>query len=95
MKVIQCDDDDNDILIYCKQCLCELIEDYDNKCPINNHTNPSIIPSQGIRRQISKSIVICPYSLQYKQFQRNTCNDLQHIIDTAGYSNEEAKEGDV
>eukprot|EP01084_Bolivina_argentea_P276295 471431_1 len=47
---LACDhDDDTDIYPHCKNCLNNLIEDNNNKCPINLHYDPVIIPIITIR----------------------------------------------
>ena len=90
-----CDHEDNDIFIHCNNCLSDLIQDNDGKCPINKHENPIIAPSRAIRRQISKSTVICPYSTQYAQQQKlgkNIRNLPQQIMDTIECNDDEGKE---
>eukprot|EP01084_Bolivina_argentea_P284207 486998_1 len=84
-----CDHDDVDIFLHCNDCLSELICNNNTNCPINNHLNPIIIPSRSTRRLISKSILLCPFSIQYKQ-KNNNYNCDQQIIDT---NNSEQKEG--
>eukprot|EP01084_Bolivina_argentea_P233041 392586_1 len=55
------DEDDEEIFLYCKFCLTELVKDNDNKCMISGHYNPPLDASRAIRRQILKAIVVCPY----------------------------------
>eukprot|EP01083_Nonionella_stella_P168165 567022_1 len=74
-----CDHDDDDILLYCKNWLQLLIRDSDGKCPINAHPNPSIHLNRAIQRQITKSIVICPYSSQYKML-KTTQNNVNFFL---------------
>eukprot|EP01084_Bolivina_argentea_P275636 470107_1 len=75
-----CDHEDDDICSHCKECLNQLIKENNGKCPIDGHDNPEIFPVRSMRRQISKSIVICPYSKQYMQKVKYKNNQ---IIDTA------------
>eukprot|EP01084_Bolivina_argentea_P046596 85812_1 len=57
-----CDhDEDDEILLYCKTCLTELVTDNENKCMISGHYNPPLDAVRANRRQILKAIVICPY----------------------------------
>eukprot|EP00483_Globobulimina_turgida_P008589 UN08607 len=93
-----CEHDDDEICLYCKQCLTELITENHHKCIINNHNNPSVIPARSTRRQIYRSIVICPFSAQYKT--RCTQNDIknninQQLVDTMHMGNDidDEKEG--
>eukprot|EP01084_Bolivina_argentea_P063515 115956_1 len=72
----------NDIFLYCNQCLTDLINDNHNKCPINLHDNPEIIPTRAVRRQICNSTVLCPFSFKYKSKQNVFAN--HKIIDTLG-----------
>eukprot|EP01084_Bolivina_argentea_P297138 511839_1 len=71
---------DDDIFLYCNDCLNDLIKQNDGKCPIDAHNNPIIIANRSSRRQISKSIVLCPYSTAYKT--GNTMLNVGQIIDT-------------
>eukprot|EP01084_Bolivina_argentea_P063516 115958_1 len=71
---------DNDIYLYCNQCLTDLINDNNTKCPINLHDNPNIIPTRAVRRQVYNSIVLCPFSFKYKSKQNGFTN--AKIIDT-------------
>eukprot|EP01084_Bolivina_argentea_P291551 501093_1 len=89
-----CDHNENDIFLYCHICLSELIKKNDNKCMINGHYNPPLDAARAIRRQISKSIVACPYSTIFKTrntFKKN--NDDAEVIDTLGGYDE--KEGHI
>eukprot|EP01084_Bolivina_argentea_P109521 195787_1 len=82
---LDCDHEDEDIYLYCKPCLSDLIKQNNNKCPINSHDEPTIISNRASRRQISKSLVICPYSSKYKSKQNIALNNNNHdheIIDT-------------
>eukprot|EP01084_Bolivina_argentea_P276294 471430_1 len=82
---LACDhDDDADIYPHCKNCLNNLIKNNNNKCPINSHSDPVVMPIRSIRRQVSKSKVYCPYSVQYKLQQSQNKNDNAKIIDTIG-----------
>eukprot|EP01084_Bolivina_argentea_P297860 513226_1 len=86
-----CDHDDNEICSYCKECLIDLVKHNENKCPINQHDNPVISPVRSVRRQILKSLVICPYSIKYKQQQlkMNDKNNDGNVVDTIGYDEKE------
>eukprot|EP01083_Nonionella_stella_P037261 101579_1 len=64
---LKCDHDDDDLVLFCDACLRDLISTNDNKCPINQHLDPIVSPVRFARRQILKSSVICPYSMQYKR----------------------------
>eukprot|EP01084_Bolivina_argentea_P285179 488983_1 len=88
-----CDHEDDDIFLYCNGCLNDLITTNDNKCPINKHNNPNIISNRSIRKQISKAIVTCPYSITYKtkgvQMDGNA-----NVVDTmGGYDAKDANQG--
>ena len=91
---LSCHHNDNDIFVYCNDCLCDLIQDNDNKCPINKHNSPIIAPLRALRRQISQSMIICPYCIQYKQQKqsllKDDANNQQQIMDTI--NNMEGKE---
>ena len=52
-----CDHDDDDIFLFCDKCLKELIKDNDNKCIINNHSNPEISANRSQRRSVRKMTV--------------------------------------
>eukprot|EP01084_Bolivina_argentea_P290226 498473_1 len=73
-----CSHDDIDIHSYCNNCLQQLIQNNQQLCPINSHSNPIIIPSRALRMQILKTLVSCPYenngnsACQWK----GTLNDL-------------------
>ena len=85
-----CDHGDNEILLYCSKCLTQLIILNNNKCPINSHKNPIITPSRATRRQILKSMVHCPYSIQQNQPQKmQRAKSVAQIVDTFG--NDEAE----
>ena len=64
---LSCDHDDNDIYVYCHTCLSNMISDNDDKCPINKHDKPIIVSSRALRRHISRSMIVCPYSVHCKQ----------------------------
>ena len=89
-----CDHEDDEICLYCKLCLQQAIEDTDYKCIINGHPDPTISPARATRRQILKSMVICPFNPKFKI--KNDNNKIQqeqadaNIIDTLG---SEGKEG--
>ena len=93
-----CDHKDDEIFTYCEICLSNIVEDKNGKCPINNHDNPIIFSSRSMRRQISKSIVICPYSAEFIQMNKHNMNekvpDNQQIMDTPGHENQ-MNEGNV
>eukprot|EP01084_Bolivina_argentea_P005517 10389_1 len=56
-----CNHKDEDICTFCSCCLDDLIKDNDNKCPINGHPDPVIIPNKFIRRYILYKLhVLCP-----------------------------------
>eukprot|EP01084_Bolivina_argentea_P308195 532842_1 len=63
---LACEHKDEDIFLYCKICLSEIVKDNDNKCMLSNHYNPPLDASRSNRRQILKAIVVCPYSLVFK-----------------------------
>eukprot|EP01084_Bolivina_argentea_P224192 379170_1 len=77
-----CEHEEDDIFLYCKCCLSELIRDNDNKCMITSHINPPLIAARATRRQISKSTVMCLYSREYKLKNAIKKNDVGQIIDT-------------
>eukprot|EP01084_Bolivina_argentea_P179783 310641_1 len=83
-----CNHEDKDIYLYCSNCLTQTIKDNNNNCPINNHCEPIIIPNRSTRRQISKLIVYCPYSIKYKQHNILKQNNGV-IIDTVGNDEKE------
>ena len=70
-----CDHEDKDIFTYCNSCLSDLIQNNNDKCPINNHENPIIFSLRSNRRQILTSIVICPYSVEFKQMSKEIGNN--------------------
>eukprot|EP01084_Bolivina_argentea_P276707 472205_1 len=88
-----CDHDDNDICYYCDACLNQLITKNNGKCPINSHIDPIISKSRAARRNILRSVIFCPYSIQYKklQSQQNNVNYAQ-FIDTVGSDEKEGIE---
>eukprot|EP01083_Nonionella_stella_P250221 864425_1 len=90
-----CDHDDNDIFLYCKSCLTQLIKGNGNKCPIDNHDDPTIIPNRSLRRQISKSMTYCPYSRSSAYKSDHSLSpqndDNNQIMDTLG--GDDQKEG--
>mmetsp|Transcript_38967 Transcript_38967/g.62215 ORF Transcript_38967/g.62215 Transcript_38967/m.62215 type:complete len:496 (+) Transcript_38967:102-1589(+) len=91
-----CDHDDNDVFLYCHQCLNEMIQNHNNQCPINGHKNPIISPNRVSRRQILKSTVFCPYSSTYMLRKKQMTNLEQmndQIIDTIGADAIDQKEG--
>ena len=96
-----CDHEDDEIFTYCEMCLSNLVEDSNGKCPIDGHENPIIFASRAMRRQISKSTVICPYSEEFKQINDDNAKDKlshnQSVIDTPGNNNDnnQNKEGYV
>eukprot|EP01083_Nonionella_stella_P018944 52704_1 len=89
-----CEHDFQDIRLFCKDCLSNLIEDSDGKCPLNLHPNPSISLNRAIQRQISNSIAICPYSRTYKMRReaQNNNDDHAEVVDTLG-NHSDQKEG--
>ena len=58
----------------------DLINDNNGKCLINQHLNPIIIANRATRRHISKLMVMCPYSTQYRKKNNNQQNDNMNII---------------
>eukprot|EP01083_Nonionella_stella_P134138 408125_1 len=89
-----CDHDDDDIFLYCHSCLTQLVNQNDNKCPIDQHNDPTIIPNRTLRRQISKSMTYCPYSSAYKSDHPSSHknDDNNQIMDTLGGDGDQ-KEG--
>eukprot|EP01084_Bolivina_argentea_P255340 429445_1 len=83
--------DDDEILLYCKICLTELVSDNGNKCMISGHYNPPLDVARSIRRQISKAIVVCPYSSVFKirNNSKKDKHDNAQILDTLGYDEKE------
>eukprot|EP01084_Bolivina_argentea_P255345 429457_1 len=80
-----CDHDENDdIFLHCKSCLMDLIKDNGNKCMISGHNNPPLSVVRAARRQISKSMVVCPYSKQFKIRNSMQKNDNAQVVDTLG-----------
>ena len=79
-----CDHDDDDILMYCHQCLRDVIQQNGGKCPLDGHSEPVISPSRASRRQISRSSVFCPYSRAYKQRAVRIDHGNGQIVDTVG-----------
>eukprot|EP01084_Bolivina_argentea_P255341 429448_1 len=88
------DEDDEEIFLYCKFCLTELVKDNDNKCMISGHYNPPLDASRAIRRQILKAIVVCPYSTIFKTRNnlKNNKNNNAQMIDTNGYDEKEGSQ---
>eukprot|EP01083_Nonionella_stella_P178967 633903_1 len=88
-----CDHDDDDIFLYCHSCLTQLVNQNDNKCPIDQHNDPTIIPNRTLRRQISKSMTYCPHSSAYKSEHApaHKNDDNNQIMDTLG--GDDQKEG--
>eukprot|EP01083_Nonionella_stella_P247976 859095_1 len=79
-----CDHDDDDIILFCNSCLKNLISTNGNKCPINQHLDPIVFPVRSARRQVLKTSVICPYSIQYKNRNKNTNIENDVVMDTIG-----------
>eukprot|EP01084_Bolivina_argentea_P291550 501091_1 len=82
----QHEEEDDEIFMYCKYCLNELVKDNGNKCMISGHYNPPLDVARAIRRKILKAIVICPYSTTFKtrnNLKKNKNNNAE-IIDTLG-----------
>eukprot|EP01083_Nonionella_stella_P283779 965853_1 len=73
------DHDDDDIQLYCQQCLETVLSSNDGNCPINNHAEPTFAPSRRIRSKIKKAKVLCPNSVQYQQ---QKLNESGNVIDT-------------
>eukprot|EP01084_Bolivina_argentea_P278114 474998_1 len=44
--------EEDQILLYCKTCLSELVLDNGNKCMISGHYDPPLVAAQSNRRQI-------------------------------------------
>eukprot|EP01084_Bolivina_argentea_P008437 15793_1 len=86
-----CEHEEDEICLYCDQCLKELIGNNNDKCILDNHDNPLIIAARSARRQIFRSMVLCPFSSEYKQ--RCKAKDNVHLIDTRGNCNDDEKEG--
>eukprot|EP01083_Nonionella_stella_P301081 1031204_1 len=84
-----CNHNDDDIHLYCNDCLQLLIQDADGKCPINAHPKPSVHLNRATRGQIAQSIVICPYSSKYKMLKQAQHNDVHQTIDTIGNDQKE------
>eukprot|EP01083_Nonionella_stella_P063346 164611_1 len=84
-----CDHEDEDIILFCNSCLKDVISTNANKCPINQHFDPIICPVRSVRRQILKSSVLCPYSVQFKKRNRNQNVENAMVMDTIGYGQEE------
>eukprot|EP01084_Bolivina_argentea_P247448 413972_1 len=82
-----CQHEDDEIFMYCKYCLNELVKENGNKCMISEHYNPPFVAARSNRRQILQTIVICPYSLVFKKRNnlKNNKNNNAQIIDTLGY----------
>eukprot|EP01084_Bolivina_argentea_P317628 550732_1 len=88
-----CDHNDDDIFLYCDECLRHLVSETNNKCPIDGHDDPVIMPNRTLRRQISKAIVFCPYSVHYKTENNELMNKNGQMIDTLGQLGGDEKEG--
>eukprot|EP01083_Nonionella_stella_P166339 555887_1 len=85
-----CDHDDDDaIVLFCDSCLKDLISTNGNKCPINQHLDPILSPVRSARRQILKSAVLCPYSVEYKRRNKNVNIDNEVVMDTIGCDQKE------
>eukprot|EP01084_Bolivina_argentea_P174940 302991_1 len=84
-----CDHKDDDIYLYCRQCLSQLIADNNGKCTVDGHSDPVIIASRATRKKISKAIVYCPYSIQYKTVIKEVINNNGNVIDTLGADEKE------
>eukprot|EP01083_Nonionella_stella_P191814 709669_1 len=91
---LSCDHEDDEIFLYCNSCLEQLIHENDNKCPIDKHKYPTIIPNRTSRRQISKLLTHCPYSAAYKSDHQPSRkdNDNNQIVETLGGDHDQ-KEG--
>eukprot|EP01084_Bolivina_argentea_P278835 476538_1 len=94
-----CDHNEDDIYLYCNNCLKILINKSNGTCPINKHIDPIISSNRATRRQVSKATVICPYSTEFKHSvntqEQNIAavNDDKLIIDTLNKFENEEKEG--
>eukprot|EP01084_Bolivina_argentea_P270719 460396_1 len=87
---LACDHIDNDISLHCKQCMTDLIDINSGNCPINNHSNPIVVKNRAMKRLIVKSMVLCPYSIEYKQRILSEINiENAEIIDTNGADEKE------
>ena len=91
-----CDHDDEEIVLYCNDCLRVLIQDNDGKCPLNSHSDPIVTLNRSTRRQILRATAICPFSALYKsrlnkQQQQN--DGIGGVMVTAG--GDEEKEGNI
>ncbi len=86
-----CNHNDNQICLYCKNCLSYLINKNDGKCIINKHSNPIISPTRSTRRKIGNATINCPYSMKYKHQNLNSKNNKNNneIIDTIGMDEKE------
>eukprot|EP01084_Bolivina_argentea_P154028 268527_1 len=73
-------EDSDEIFMHCHYCLSELVSDIGNRCTISGHHNPPLDAARSIRRQILKSIVVCPYSLTFttRNNFRNNNNSQQN-----------------
>eukprot|EP01083_Nonionella_stella_P035578 97071_1 len=79
-----CDHDDDHILLHCNDCLRNLINKNQGKCPIDGHMNPVVVPSRSSRRQISKASVLCPYSAAYRASKLAQNDNGGQVINTLG-----------
>ena len=87
-----CNHDDDEIIhSYCLQCLESLVQQNGGKCPINQHSEPVIIPNRSNRGKILKATVYCPFSVSYKSRVRAKQNVNGDVMDTLGDVDE--KEG--
>ncbi len=60
-----CDHDDAEIDAFCQDCLAHVLQNNNNKCPMNSsHINPPTVSVRLVRRQILNLKVkfICTYS---------------------------------
>ena len=57
-----CKHRDEDIELFCHDCLGDLIAENDGKCPLDDECEPIINRCIGQRRQILQFAVSCPYS---------------------------------
>eukprot|EP01083_Nonionella_stella_P113534 334746_1 len=68
--------------MYCYQCLMQMIEDNNNKCIIQGHSNPIVFRIKQIKKIIRATTVHCPYSLHMGDQQRHNNPDNHHVYDT-------------
>ncbi len=58
--------DDEESHSFCEKCVVTYMKANQNKCPVNNHENPTYVANLFIRKKVDQTKINCPRNLEIK-----------------------------